>query len=382
MMRGLDDVALAGRRVMLRVDLNLPMTDDGRIADLTRLHAVLPTVRRIQSTGAALLLVSHFGRPPEGAVDPRCSLRPVAERLGVALGYPLPLLSDWALAQRLPPGETAMLENVRFLAGEKANDPALAQRLAALCDVFVLDAFAVAHRAHASVCGVATHARTACAGPLLQAELQALERVTASPQRPWVAVIGGGKLRSKLAALRALAGVVDHLVVGGGVANTFLAAAGFPPGRSLHEPGFLPQAQALLSAGSIVLPEDVAVSGAGPPRVCAPDDLAETEAIMDIGPRTVRRIATLLSTAKTVLWCGPMGAYEREPFGRGSEGVARALADSAAFSLIGGGDTLAVAARAATLDGMSYISTGGGALLTAVAGEALPGVDALRRHAD
>ena len=380
-MKGLDDVDLRARRVLARVDLNLPVVD-GRIADLTRLRAALPTLRRIQSAGASLLLASHFGRPKEGVVEPRYSLAPVAECLGVELGYELPLLSDWERAGALAPGESAMLENVRFLTGETANDPALAERFASLCEVFVLDAFAVAHRAHASVCGVAERAPVACAGPLLAAELAALERVLESPRRPLVAIVGGAKMESKLPALRALARAADRVVVGGGVANTMLAAAGFPVGRSLREPGFLEQARELLSAGAVALPEDVVVSRDGAARVCAPADVADSDAIMDVGPRTVRRVAALLSDAKTALWSGPMGAYESRPFAAGSDGVARALAASAAFSLVGGGDTLAVVERCTLRAKMSYISTGGGAFLAAVAGEELPGVDALRRRPD
>ncbi len=376
-MKWLEDIDLRGRRVLLRVDLNLPMVD-GQIADLSRLRAVLPTVRQIQRAGGALLLASHFGRPPEGVVSASHSLRPVAERLGVALGYAVPLLSDWRRAAALAPGDTAMLENMRFLTGETANDPALSRRLAALCDVFVLDAFAVAHRSHASVCGVGALAPEACAGPLLRSELAALARVLESPQRPLVAIVGGAKMKSKLAALRALSGSVDSVVVGGGVANTLLAAAGLPVGRSLHEPDFLPEARALLAEAPLVLPEDVVVCDGEAIRVCAPAKLAGNEAIMDIGPRSVQRIAALLSQAGTVLWSGPMGAYEQARFAAGSDGVARAVASSPAFSLVGGGDTATVVARCDIRAEMSYISTGGGAFLAAVAGQPLPGVDALR----
>ncbi|MCC2632591.1 MAG: phosphoglycerate kinase [Ramlibacter sp.] len=379
-----------GKRVFIRADLNVPLAEDGSIADDTRIRASLGGIRLALDAGAAVLVTSHLGRPAEGALRPRDSLAPVAARLGELLGREVPLARDWTRGVRVAPGELVLLENCRGNAGETANDDQLARRMAALCDVYVHDAFGTAHRAEASTHGIARHAPVACAGPLLAAEMEALGRALAAPQRPLAAVVGGSKVSSKLAILRSLAGKVDRLVVGGGIANTFMLAAGLPIGRSLAEPSLVPEALAVMRAmrergAEVPLPTDVVTAKALVPggmgvvkRVAdiAPDDL-----ILDIGPETARYLADELQRAGTIVWNGPVGVFEHDAFAAGTRAIAEAIARSPAFSVAGGGDTLAAIAKYGVEQGMDYISTGGGAFLEVLEGRTLPAFAVLRERA-
>ena len=371
---------LAGKRLVIREDFNVPLRD-GAIASDARIRAALPTIEAALAKGARVLLLSHLARPQEGRFDPACSLAPVASRLAELLGRPVPLLADLdaAAASTAP---LALLENTRFLVGEKAGEDGLAKRLAALADIFVMDAFAVAHRAQASVAGVARHAPIACAGPLLAAELDALASALRAPARPLVAVVGGAKVSTKLGVLGSLAALVDQIIVGGGIANTFAAAAGLPVGASLHEPNLLETAWAIAAKTEIPMPVDWMVGRRAAREERAvlrladavrPDDL-----ILDIGPRTARRCEALLAGAGTILWNGPLGVFEFDQFGEGTRAVAEAIANSKAFSVAGGGDTLAAIDKYGVADGLSYISTGGGAFLEFIEGKPLPGVAALQ----
>lgn len=382
------DLPLAGKRVMIRVDFNVPVRD-GRVTSDARIIAALPTIRLALERGAAVILLSHLGRPKEGEFDPKLSLRPVAQHLSGLLGRHVPLIRTWLDGFEIASGEVVLCENVRFNPGEKKNLPALARRMARLCDIFVMDAFGTAHRAEASTEGVAHHAPTACAGPLLVAELEALDRVLKKPARPVVAIVGGSKVSTKLTILDSFARRVDQLIVGGGIANTFLAAAGRPVGKSLHEAGLIPEARRLLSGkgvrATIPLPEDVvvagSVSGSAKATVRAVDKVAAGDLILDIGPRTAEAYAKLIARAGTIIWNGPVGVFEFDQFGRGTRRLAEAIAGSKAFSVAGGGDTLAALGKYGLTDRISYVSTGGGAFLEYLDGTVLPAVAALAERA-
>jgi phosphoglycerate kinase len=382
-MRELD---LAGKRVLIREDLNVPLAD-GAVSSDVRIRAALPTIRAALEAGAAVLLMSHLGRPTEGQPDEAYSLAPVAARLAELLDRPVPLVRDWIDGVDVDPGQVVLLENVRFLAGEKASDEALSRKMAALCDVFVMDAFGTAHRAQASTYGVARYAPVACAGPLLSAELEALSRALDKPARPLVAIVGGSKVSTKLTVLEALVGIVDKLIVGGGIANTFIAAAGHQVGNSLHEPDMLDIASKLAAGdgAEIPLPVDVVVAEAfaadAEAKVRKVSEVGESELILDIGPETAKQFAAMLAEAGTIIWNGPLGVFEFDAFGEGTRAIAKAIADSSAFSVAGGGDTLAAIDKYGVADRVSYISTGGGAFLEFVEGKKLPAVAILEERA-
>ena len=376
------ELDLAGKRVLIREDLNVPLRD-GAVSDDTRLRAALPTIRHAAEAGARVLLMSHLGRPTEGEADPQYSLAPVAEALGGLLGRPVRLVGEWLDGVELADGEVALAENVRFNKGEKKDDEALARRMAALCDVFVMDAFGTAHRAQASTHGVARFAPVACAGPLLVAELDALAKALEAPARPVVAIVGGSKVSTKLTVLDSLSKVVDRLIVGGGIANTFIAAAGHNVGKSLYEPDLVPEAQRLIAAaraagGEIPVPTDVvcgkAFAADAAAEVKRVEEVADDDMIFDIGPETAQRLAASLTEAGTVVWNGPVGVFEFDQFGGGTRAIAEAIAASAGFSIAGGGDTLAAIAKYGVGDRVSYISTGGGAFLEFLEGKKLPAV--------
>lgn len=381
----MSDLDLADKRVLIREDLNVPIKD-GTVASDARLRAAVPSVRAAVDAGARVMLMSHLGRPSEGVFDAAYSLQPVADALASLLGQSVTLISDWRSGVKLAAGEVALLENVRFNAGEKANDDELAKAYADLCDVFVMDAFGTAHRAQASTHGVARYAPVACAGPLLSAELEALERALANPARPMVAIVGGAKVSTKLEVLETLADKVDQLIVGGGIANTFLAAAGLPVGKSLCEHELLDEARRIAARTYIPLPSDVVTAPAfsedAPATVCRAADVGDEDMILDIGPESAEAIASLLHDAGTILWNGPVGVFEFASFAAGTEALARAIADSPAFSLAGGGDTLAAIDKFGIADKVSYISTGGGAFLEYVEGKELPAVTVLKERAN
>ncbi len=382
------DLDLAGRRVLVRADLNVPLAD-GKVANAARLRASLPTFEQALAAGAAVTVASHLGRPAPGRFDPTFSMAPVAARLGEALGLgrPVPLAAGWPDEGPAPaPGEIALAENVRFLAGETENDEALARRMAATCDVFVMDAFGTAHRAHASTAGVVRHAPSACAGPLLAAELDALGQALHQPARPVVAVVGGAKVAGKIELLESLAGKVDRLVAGGGIANTFLAAAGRPVGASLVDRERVPFAAALLARAAaegfeVVLPGDVVVAAdlsADTAGVVKPvGEVGAADMILDIGPESAERLARIVAAAGTIIWNGPVGVFEHRAFAAGTARLAEAVAASAGFSIAGGGDTLAAIDAFGAAAGVSRISTGGGAFLEFLEGRKLPAVAAL-----
>jgi phosphoglycerate kinase len=382
------DLELANKRVLIREDLNVPVAD-GVVTSDARIQAALPTIRAALEANAAVMLMSHLGRPTEGEPDEQFSLQPVADRLSALLGIDVPLVSDWIDGVDIAPGKVVLLENVRFLGGEKACDETLARKMAALCDVFVMDAFGTAHRAQASTYGVAEHAPVACAGPLLAAELEALAKAMSDPARPFVAIVGGSKVSTKLTVLDALAGIVDHLIVGGGIANTFIAAAGHGVGKSLHEPDMLDTAKKLAQGGQgradIPVPTDVVVatefSADATAVTKAVDAVEDDELILDIGPETARDFAEVVANAGTIIWNGPVGVFEFDAFGAGTETLARAIAASDAFSVAGGGDTLAAIGKYGVGEQISYISTGGGAFLEFVEGKKLPAVAMLEKRA-
>ncbi|MDN6297706.1 MAG: phosphoglycerate kinase [Halomonas sp.] len=379
------DLSLHGQRVLIREDLNVPIKH-GSVTSDARLRAALPTIKAAADAGARVMLMSHLGRPTEGQPADEFSLAPVAKRLSELLERPVTLTRDYLdTAPALENGDIALLENVRFNTGEKKDDEALARRYAALCDVFVMDAFGTAHRAQASTHGVARFAPTACAGPLLAAELSALETALASPKRPMAAIVGGSKVSTKLDVLNALADKCDRLIVGGGIANTFIAAAGYNVGKSLYEAELLDQARALMEKVVIPLPSDVVVATEFSESATATtkpvDQVTDDEMILDIGPDTAERLADMLKEAGTVLWNGPLGVFEIDQFGHGTERIARAIAESDAFSIAGGGDTLAAIDKYAIAEQVSYISTGGGAFLEYVEGKPLPAVTALEAAA-
>lgn len=380
------DLDLARKRVLIREDLNVPIKN-GTVTSDARIQAALPTLRRALDANAAVMVMSHLGRPAEGRFDEQYSLAPVAERLSELLGRTVPVIRDFRVqGAQVNPGEIVLLENVRFLEGESADDDALAEYLAGMCDIFVMDAFATAHRAQASTHGVARFAPIACAGPLLAAELDALEQALADPRRPLVAIVGGAKVSTKLEVLDALAQIADRIIVGGGIANTFIAAAGHPVGKSLYEPDLLDAARRIAAKVDVPLPVDVVVGrrldADEPGEVKAIGEVGDDEMILDIGPETARQWAAGLKEAGTILWNGPVGVFEHDQFGEGTRVLAEAIAASPAFSIAGGGDTLAAIEKYGVGDGISYISTGGGAFLEFVEGKTLPAVAMLARRAD
>jgi phosphoglycerate kinase len=385
----MEDLDLAGQRVLVREDLNVPL-DGRRVTSDARIRAALPTLRLALNQDAAVIVLSHLGRPKEGEFDEQFSLAPVAEHLGGLLGVPVRLERNWLDGVEVAPGEVVLCENVRFNAGEKKDDEVLARRMAALCDVFVMDAFGTAHRAQASTHGIAHFAPVACAGPLLVAELEALGRALHDPARPLVAILGGSKVSTKLTLLDTLLDRVDQLIVGGGIANNFIAAAGHAIGRSLCETELLDATRALLAkaearGAAIPLPVDVVVAGGleeqYPARIRAIAEVAEAEMILDIGPDTAAAYAELLAGAGTIVWNGPVGVFEQPRFAAGTKAVAEAVAASRAFSIAGGGDTLAALDAFGLSDRVSYVSTGGGAFLEYLEGRTLPAVAALEARA-
>jgi phosphoglycerate kinase len=383
------DLDLRNRRVLIREDLNVPV-QDGAVTSDARIRAALPTLRQALEAGARVLVLSHLGRPEEGVYDPQLSLAPVAARLSELLGRHIQLRRDWLGGVECAPGEALLCENVRFNKGEKQDSEELARRMAALCDVFVMDAFGTAHRAEASTHGVARFAPLACAGPLLVGELEALERALERPARPFIAVVGGSKVSTKLTVLEALLSKVDRLIVGGGIANTFLAATGVGVGRSLYEADKLDIARRLMQqararGAEIPLPTDVVVArelaATAHADIRSIHEVRADEMILDIGPDTAERFGAALAAAGTIVWNGPVGVFEHEQFGEGTRAIANAIARSKAFSLAGGGDTLAAIEKYGVEDGISYISTGGGAFLEFVEGKTLPAVAVLEERA-
>ena len=383
------DLDLAGKRVLIREDLNVPV-QDGVVTSDARIRAALPTIRMAQEKGARVMLLSHLGRPEEGKCEPEFSLAPVAQKLSELLGRPVPLIRDWLSGMDCAPGAVVLCENVRYNKGEKKDDEALARKMAALCDVFVMDAFGTAHRAEASTHGVARFAPIAAAGPLLMAELDALEQALLKPKRPMVAIVAGSKVSTKLTVLESLINKVDQLIVGGGIANTFLAATGVKIGKSLCEPDMLDMARDLLAkakarGAAIPLPTDVVVArefaATAHADVRAAAEVNDDEMILDIGPDTAEQLCAILKQAGTILWNGPVGVFEFDQFGEGTRAIANAVADSKAFSLAGGGDTLAAIDKYGVAEGISYISTGGGAFLEFVEGKTLPAVAMLQTRA-
>jgi phosphoglycerate kinase len=378
------DLDLTGKRVLIREDLNVPIRE-GVVTSDTRLRAALPTIKLAMTAGAKVILMSHLGRPTEGEYDQQYSMAPVAKHLGQLLGQPVRLEQSWANGLEQTNGELVMLENVRFNPGENKNDDTLAKSYAKLCDIFVMDAFGAAHRAQASTHGVAKYAPLACAGPLLARELDALEKAIANPAAPVAAIVGGSKVSTKLMVLETLADKVDQLIVGGGIANTFLAAAGKPVGKSLYEPDLMPAAQALMDRVNIPLPTDVVVgkefSEAAEARIVAAEDVAADDMIFDIGPDSARNLAGIIASMGTIIWNGPVGVFEFDQFGEGTKAISLAIAKSAGFSIAGGGDTLAAVDKYDITEQVSYISTGGGAFLEYVEGKELPAVAVLEQRA-
>lgn len=381
--------ALSGKRVFIRSDLNVPL-NNGQITEDTRIRSSLPAIRMALDAGAAVMVASHLGRPKEGQPTAADSLEPVAVRLSQMLRMPVRLQTDWIDGVHIEPGQVVLLENCRFNPGEKANDVTLAKKMAQLCDVYVNDAFGTAHRAHASTHGIAQYAPLACAGPLLESELATLATSLQQPRRPMVAIVGGAKVSTKLTVLRALASKVDQLIVGGGIANTFMLAAGLPIGKSLAEPAQLDEARAVMDimrerGAEVPIPVDVVCatrfSADAPAVTRRATDVQDDEMILDIGPETARHLADILDNAGTIVWNGPIGVFEFDSFSQGTKTVAQAVARSAGFSLAGGGDTVAAIAKFKIADDVDYISTGGGAFLEFLEGKVLPAVDILRQRA-
>jgi len=381
---------VAGQRVFIRADLNVPQDDAGRITEDTRIRASVPCIEMALKAGAAVMVTSHLGRPTEGEFKPEDSLAPVAARLGELLGREVPLKSGWVEGVDVAPGQVVMLENCRLNKGEKKNNEGLARKMAALCDIFVHDAFGTAHRAEASTYGIAQFAPVACAGPLLAAEIDAITKALASPRRPLVAIVAGSKVSTKLTILQSLAKNVDGLVVGGGIANTFMLAAGLKIGKSLAEPDLVGEAQAVISAmaargAEVPIPVDVVCAKTfaadAPATVKVATEVADDDLILDIGPKTAQMLADKLMAAGTIVWNGPVGVFEFDAFAHGTETVARAVAASSAFSIAGGGDTLAAIAKYGIEREVGYISTGGGAFLEVLEGKTLPAFEILARRA-
>jgi len=378
------DLDLTGKRVLIRQDLNVPIRE-GVVTSDTRIRAALPGIEFALAAGAKVIVMSHLGRPTEGEYDQQYSMAPVAKHLGELLGQPVRLEQSWTNGLEQANGELVMLENVRFNPGEKKNDHTLAKGYARLCDIFVMDAFGTAHRAQASTHGVAKYAPVACAGPLLARELDALEKAIANPAAPVAAIVGGSKVSTKLLVLETLADKVDQLIVGGGIANTFLAAAGKPVGKSLYEPDLIPAAQALMARVNIPLPTDVVVgkefSETAEARIIAAEEVADDDMIFDIGPDSARNLAGIIASMGTIIWNGPLGVFEFDQFGEGTKAISIAIAKSAGFSIAGGGDTLAAVDKYDITDQVSYISKEGGAFLEYVEGKELPAVAVLQQRA-
>ena len=381
---------LSGKRVFIRADLNVPFDDAGRISEDTRIRASVPGIRLALDGGAAVMVTSHLGRPKEGQLTDADSLAPVAQRLSELLGAPVQLVRDWVDGVTVEPGRVVLLENCRVNPGEKKDDETLARKMAALCDVYVNDAFGTAHRAEATTYGIARFAKVACAGPLLAAEIDAISKALAQPKRPLVAIVAGSKVSTKLTILQSLAKNVDQLIVGGGIANTFMLAAGLPIGKSLAEPDLLGEAKAVIEAmrargAAVPIPVDVVTAKTfaadAPATVKAAADVAEDDLILDIGPKTAGQLAAQLREAGTIVWNGPVGVFEFDAFAHGTETIARAIAASSAFSIAGGGDTLAAIAKYGIEKDVGYISTGGGAFLEVLEGKQLPAFEILEKRA-
>ncbi|MGB0466424.1 MAG: phosphoglycerate kinase [Pontibacterium sp.] len=379
------DLDLSGKRVLIREDLNVPVKD-GQVTSDARIRASLPTIELALKAGAKVMVMSHLGRPTEGEYEEKFSLAPVADHISGLLQRPVPLIKDWLAGDfDVAEGELVLLENVRFNAGEKKNNEALSKQMAALCDVFVMDAFGTAHRAQGSTHGVAQFAPVACAGPLLAGELDALAKALDAPVKPMTAIVGGSKVSTKLTVLESLSDKVDQLIVGGGIANTFLAAAGKPVGKSLYEQDLVPQAKALMEKVNVPIPVDVVVakefSESAEAVIKSADDVAEDEMILDIGPESAKALAAMLKDAGTIIWNGPVGVFEFDQFGEGTKAISMAIAENNGFSIAGGGDTLAAVDKYDIADKVSYISTGGGAFLEFVEGKVLPAVAVLEERA-
>jgi len=380
----------AGQRVFIRADLNVPQDDAGNITEDTRIRASIPAIELALKAGAAVMVTSHLGRPTEGEFKPEDSLAPVALRLGELLGRNVTLVSNWVDGVTVEPGEVVLLENCRLNKGEKKNNEELARKMAALCDIFVHDAFGTAHRAEGTTYGIAQFAKVACAGPLLAAEIDAISKALEAPKRPLVAIVAGSKVSTKLTILQALAKNVDGLIVGGGIANTFMLAAGLKIGKSLAEPDLVGEAAAVIEAmkargAAVPIPEDVVVAKTfaadAPATVKAANEVADDDLILDIGPKTAAKLAEQLKSAGTIVWNGPVGVFEFEAFSHGTEAIARAIAESPAFSIAGGGDTLAAIAKYGIEKDVGYISTGGGAFLEILEGKTLPAFEILSKRA-
>ena len=381
---------VAGKRVFIRADLNVPQDAAGQITEDTRIRASIPAIRMALEAGAAVMVTSHLGRPSEGDFKPQDSLAPVARRLGELLGREVPLLAQWVEGVQVEPGQVVLLENCRVNKGEKKNDETLARKMAALCDIFVHDAFGTAHRAEATTYGIAQFAPVACAGPLLAAEIDAISRALANPKRPLVAIVAGSKVSTKLTILQSLARNVDQLIVGGGIANTFMQAAGLNIGKSLAEPDLVGEAKAVIAAmkargAEVPIPADMVVAKAfaadAPATVKGAAQVQDDDMILDIGPETAQRLAAQLKAAGTIVWNGPVGVFEFAAFENGTRTLARAIAQSSAFSIAGGGDTLAAIAKYGIENQVGYISTGGGAFLEVLEGRLLPAFEILSRRA-
>jgi phosphoglycerate kinase len=381
---------VAGKRVFIRADLNVPQDDAGNITEDTRVRASIPCIQMALDAGAAVMVTSHLGRPVEGEFKPADSLAPVAKRMGELMKRDIPLASNWVDGVDVKPGQLVMLENCRLNKGEKKNSEELARKMAALCDIFVHDAFGTAHRAEASTYGIAQYAPVASAGPLLAAEMDAISKALSSPRRPLVAIVAGSKVSTKLTILKSLAANVDQLIVGGGIANTFMLAAGLKIGKSLAEADLLSEAKAVIDAmkargAEVPIPTDVVTAKTfaadAPATVKAAVDVADDDLILDIGPQTTARLAAQLKAAGTIVWNGPVGVFEFDAFAKGTEGIARAVADSSGFSIAGGGDTLAAIAKYGIEKQVDYISTGGGAFLEVLEGKTLPAFEILQKRA-
>ncbi|MES2508867.1 MAG: phosphoglycerate kinase [Pseudomonadota bacterium] len=381
---------VAGKRVFIRADMNVPQDDVGNITEDTRIRASIPCIQMALDAGAAVMVTSHLGRPVEGEFKPEDSLAPIARRLSELMGRNVALRSGWVDGVEVKAGEVVLLENCRLNKGEKKNDEALARKLAALCDVFVHDAFGTSHRAEASTYGIAQYAKVASAGPLLAAEMDAISKALTDPRRPLVAIVAGSKVSTKLTILKSLAANVDQLIVGGGIANTFMLAAGLKIGKSLAEADLLPEAKAVIEAmkargAAVPIPTDVVTAKTfaadAPATIKAAADVADDDLILDIGPQTTALLAAQLKAAGTIVWNGPVGVFEFDAFSKGTEGIARAIADSSAFSIAGGGDTLAAIAKYGIEKQVGYISTGGGAFLEVLEGKTLPAFEILQKRA-
>ncbi|PZU41208.1 MAG: phosphoglycerate kinase [Acidovorax sp.] len=379
-----------GQRVFIRADLNVPQDDAGRITEDTRIRASVPCIQMALEAGAAVMVTSHLGRPTEGEFKPEDSLAPVAQRLSELLGREVPLVTDWVDGVQVQPGQVVLLENCRVNKGEKKNNPELAKKMAQLCDIYVNDAFGTAHRAEGTTYGIAEYAKVACAGPLLAAEIDAIQTALAHPKRPLVAIVAGSKVSTKLTILQSLSKNVDGLVVGGGIANTFMLAAGLPIGKSLAEPDLVNEAKAVIAAmaargAEVPIPTDVVVAKAfaadAPATVKKASEVAEDDLILDIGPETAAQLAAQLKAAGTIVWNGPVGVFEFDQFAGGTKAIAQAIAESSAFSIAGGGDTLAAIAKYGIEKDVGYISTGGGAFLEVLEGKTLPAIEILQKRA-